>query len=453
MVTKKILVPERHSIGKAWVVSADMGYGHDRAAHALEELAYGSFITSNHYKGIPKKDLLLWKETREAYEAISRLKPIPFLGNFLFEAMDRFQEIPPFYPRRDLSKPSLQLKMSYEIIERGLLKHLTDKLMERRHMPVVCTFPLSALALEYHGYTEDIYLTVTDTDMARAWVPLDPKRSKIKYLAPTGRVVERLKLYGVRPEQIFYTGFPIPKKLIGGQASPTLKADLAQRICNLDPNGFFLSRYWRTLEVDLGKNVCASKKARPVTITFCVGGAGAQRHLGIDIAKSLRQKLERDEIRLILMAGTHKVVAQYFHARLRLAGMGKLIGKSLKIYYAPDRHRYFKDFDQILRKTDILWTKPSELSFYAGAGLPIIMAQAIGSQEEFNKLWLQSVGGGVQMHEAETCNEWLQDWIDSGALARMAWNGYVEAPTHGAYRIDSIITGNEEIMSPPPFIV
>jgi len=440
-------------VSKAWVVSADMGYGHDRAAHALEELAYGTFITSNKYKGIPKRDLLLWKETRRMYEALSRLKPIPIIGNFIFEAMDRFQEIPPFYPRRDLSKPSLQLKMSYQLIERGLMKHLSEKLAAQRRMPVICTFPLSAIAFEYHGYPEDIYLVVTDTDMARAWVPLDPKRSKIKYFAPTGRVVERLKLYGVSPENIYFTGFPIPKHLIGGKDSAVLKKDLAQRICNLDPNGMFMSRYWRTLEAEFGHNVCDSKKRRPVTITFSVGGAGAQRALGIQIAKSLRDKLGKNEMRLILIAGTHKPVAQYFRTHLRLAGLGKLLDKSISVYYAPDRHRYFRDFDQILRKTDILWTKPSELSFYAGAGLPIIMAPPIGSQEEFNRLWLQSVGGGVQMHEAETTNEWLQDWIDSGAMARMAWNGYVEAPTHGAYRIDSIITGHEEIVNPPPFVV
>ena len=445
---------KRQQTKRAWVISADMGYGHDRAAHALDELAYGDFITSNHYKGIPKLDRKLWKETRKTYERISRLKPVPILGDLLFEAMDRFQEIPPFYPRRDLSKPSLQLKMSQELIERGLLKHLTEKLNNTRRMPAICTFPLSANALEYHGYSEDIYTVVTDTDMARAWVPIDPKRSKIKYLAPTGRVVERLKLYGVRSDHIYYTGFPIPKKLIGGLESTVVKQDMAHRICNLDPRGAFTQRYWRTLEAELGKNVCDIKhKPRPVTITFCVGGAGAQRHLGIQIAKSLRTKLRKNHMKLILVAGTHRPVAQYFKTHLRLAGLSDVLGKNIQIYYEKDRHKYFKGFDQILRKTDILWTKPSELSFYTGAGLPIVMAPPIGSQEEFNRLWLQNVGGGIQMHDASTCNEWLQDWIDSGALARMAWNGYIEAPTHGAYRIDSVIGGKGGELPPPPFVV
>jgi len=431
-----------------------MGYGHDRAAHGLEEVAYGSFITSNNYRGIPALDKKLWKETRELYETLSRFKPIPIIGNLVFSALDRFQEIPSFYPRRDLSTPNLQLKGMYALIKRGLMKHLTHVLMERRRLPAICTFPLSAHALEYHGYSEDIYTLVTDTDMSRSWVALDPKRSKIKYLAPTGRVVERLKLYGVRSENIFLTGFPLPRTIIGGTDSTTLKQDLAQRICNLDPKGIFTARYWRTLEAELGLKTCLVKrKPKPVTITFSVGGAGAQRQLAIQIAKALRDKIRRHEIRLVLVAGTHLSLARYFALHLKAIGLGPNFQNGIRIYYKKERHEYFETFDRILRKTDILWTKPSELSFYTGAGIPIIMAPPIGSQEEFNKLWLQNVGGGVQMYEADTCAEWLQDWIDGGALARMAWNGYIEAPTHGSYRVESIITGEEIGTAPLPLVV
>jgi len=36
----------------------------------------------------------------------------------------------------------------------------------------------------------------------------------------------------------------------------------------------------------------------------------------------------------------------------------------------------------------------------------------------------------------------------------MAWNGYIEAPTHGAYRIDSIIAGEEiSDLETPPMVV
>lgn len=434
---------------KAWVISADMGYGHDRAAHGIEELAYGKVITANNYKGIPDRDRKMWLQTRTVYETISRLKPIPILGKMLFNAMDRFQQIPPFYPRRDLSDTTTQLTTSYHYIKKGLAKDLTEKLMRRR-LPAICTFPLPAFALEYHGYPEDIYVIVTDTDMSRAWVAPDSKQSKIKYFAPTGRVVERLKLYGVRSENIFFTGFPLPKSLVGGPDGKVVKDTLARRICNLDPNGIFVKRYWQTLTAELGLARC-SLTPHPVTLTFAVGGAGAQRHMGLEIARSLKTLIKRDQIKLILVAGTRKEVANYFARGLRRMGLGD--EKGVSIFYKPKRHDYFHGFDRVLAHTDILWTKPSELSFYAGVGIPIVMAPPVGSQEDYNKLWLLNVGGGIEAHEPHTCREWLTDWIQSGGLARIAWNGYIEAPTHGAYRIESALTGEKANLGDLPLIV
>ena len=63
---------------------------------------------------------------------------------------------------------------------------------------------------EFFEYPGKIFCVICDTDIARAWAPLEPKKSKIKYFAPTERVVERLKLYGVKPENIFLTGYPLP---------------------------------------------------------------------------------------------------------------------------------------------------------------------------------------------------------------------------------------------------
>jgi len=90
-------------------------------------------------------------------------------------------------------------------------------------------------------------------------------------------------------------------------------------------------------------------------------------------------------------------------------------------------------------KTDILWTKPSELSFYAGLGLPIIIAPTVGSQEEFNKEWLISIGAGVEQQDPRYVNEWLADWLDSGWLAEAAMNGFLNAPHKGAYHMEEVV--------------
>ncbi|MFA6429269.1 MAG: hypothetical protein WCV84_02105 [Patescibacteria group bacterium] len=444
-----------HKHKNAWIVSVNMGYGHERAAFGLEDLAYGDIITANHYPGIPEKDKRMWQSTRRIYEFISRLQPIPVIGALAFGALDYFQRIPPFYPRRDLSKPTLQLIEMYRMIERGGLgKHLIEKLSRINQRPFISTFFLPAFAAEVHGYPGDIFCVCCDADISRAWVPLDPKRSRIKYFAPNGRVVERLKLYGVREENIFLTGFPLPKSSIGGPEGRYIKKDLSDRLLTLDPQRIFIEKYHETLRESLDRDLRKLQAPhRPISVTFSVGGAGAQKMLGVEIMQGLRKQLLKKTITLNLEAGTRRPVAHFFTSHAKALGLESLLNKNLHIRWYETRPEYFRGFARSLRTTDVLWTKPSELSFYTGLGLPIVMAPPIGSQEEFNKIWLQSVGGGVPQLDPYYVGEWLMDWVNSGGLARYAWNGYIEAPTHGTYRIESIMTGEEVPLAALPLIV
>ncbi len=41
---------------KAWVISVNMGYGHQRTAFSLRDLAFDKIINDNDYLGIPAKD-------------------------------------------------------------------------------------------------------------------------------------------------------------------------------------------------------------------------------------------------------------------------------------------------------------------------------------------------------------------------------------------------------------
>lgn len=438
---------------KAWVVTVDMGYGHERAAHALNDLAYAEIIVANNYPGIPAGDRKLWHQSRTLYEAISRFKAIPVIGDWIFDVFDRFQQIKTFYPRRDLSKPNLQVLQLYYLIEKkGLGKDLIDRLRKRK-LPLICTFFLPAFAADVFDYPEDIYLVTTDADISRTWVARDPKRSRIKYFASNGRVVERLKLYGVPSENIFLTGFPMSKDLIGGADYEVIKKDLGERICHLDPNGIFFDKYRETISQAIGVRNCQRTPTHALTLTFSVGGAGAQRELGVQVAESLREKIRRGRIILNLVAGTKKDVAAYFKRKLVEIGLASDLGEGVRVLYFPDRKTYFHKFDILLRHSDILWTKPSELSFYTGIGLPIIIAPPIGSQEKFNELWLRGVGGGTPQNDPQYTDEWLFDWVESGGLARMAWNGFIEAPTHGVYRIEEIITGLPVKLEKLPLIV
>ncbi|MEA3272821.1 MAG: hypothetical protein U9P90_04110, partial [Patescibacteria group bacterium] len=390
-------------------------------------LAYKEVISANKYRGIPEKDLRIWHQSRSFYEFISRFKRIPLIGTTAFALFDKIQRIPNFYPRRDLSRPSFQVKQVYRLIKKqNWGKDLIDYLNQSPKRPIITTFFVPAFMAELHKYEGDIYCLITDADFSRNWVALKPAMSKIKYLAPNYRVVDRLKLYGVKSENIFLTGFPLPKEALGGPKLSSLKFDLAERIYNLDTKKIYTSKYKGTIKKHLGS--MPKKPKHPLTVMFAVGGAGAQREIGYEIMNSLKKKIKQKEVRVFLSAGIKKDVYHYFRDAMSECGLRGELGKSIKIVYDKSKNKYFEEFNKALRETDILWTKPSELCFYCALGIPIIMAPPIGSQEFFNQRWLEAIGAGMDQIDPQYTNEWLFDWVNSGWLAEAAMRGFLEAP-------------------------
>ncbi len=433
---------------RAYIITVDMGYGHQRAAYPLKDIATRpasiplddglAIVSANTYPGIPRSDKRRWESGRTLYETISRMKKVPIIGTGLFGLMNYLQRIEPFYPKRDLSAPTAQVKQIYHMIRGGWGRDLIEKLNEEP-LPFVTTFFSTAFFAEEHGYKGEIYCLCTDTDISRAWAPLTPAKSRINYFAPNKRVAQRLQLYGIRPEKIFVTGFPLPKENIGGKDLHILKERLANRLVNLDPQKRYYSKYHHTVKHYLGAAYMTTKSDHPLTITFAVGGAGAQRDIGIQILDSLHKKIDEGEIMLNLVAGARKDVFDYYQREVRRLHLDKKHAGNIQIIYAEKKSEYFEKFNKALLTTDILWTKPSELSFYAALGLPIIMAPGIGSQEDFNKAWLHAVNAGFEQEDAHYTHEWLFDWLDSGWLAQAAMEGFMNAPRNGAYHIGEVV--------------
>jgi len=421
---------------KAWVVTVNMGYGHQRTADNLRHLAYEGIICANDYEGIPQKDRRLWNSSQKFYEAISIFKKVPLLGNLAFSLfLDYFQKVPPFYPKRDLSEPSLQVKQIYSFMANGWGRDLIERL-KKNPLPLVSTFFTPAFMAEFFDYPGEIFCVVCDTDITRAWAPLDPAKSKIKYFAPTERVTERLKLYGVKPENVFLTGFPLPLENTG-RDQEILKQDLRVRLFNLDPQKKFFKKYYPLIKERLGG--LPLKSNHVLTLMFAVGGAGAQKEIGVKILKSLAKKIKQGKIKVILSCGARKAVRDCFQNSIKALGLDAFSGKMPEVLYSETMEGYFSDFNASLRQTDILWTKPSELSFYASLGLPIIIAPTIGSHEEFNKRWLLKSNFGILQKTPGFVQEWLFDLIDQGYLAERAFEGFLEGESQGTFNIQKIV--------------
>src|SRR5262245_20153709 len=283
-----------------------MGFGHQRAAHGLAHIAEGGVLTANSPEVADPREAGFWRRLTSSYEFLSRAKSVPVIGPPLFGLLNGLLEIPPFYPLRDLSHPSPNNWLVDRMIKRGLGRSLLEH-MRTIDLPMVGTFYAPVLAADLLLETP-VYCVICDADLNRVWVAPKAKRSRIQYFAPCGRAMRRLREYGVPDERIFITGFTLPRENIGGAGMEVLKSDLLARLSRLDPRGRFASVYGPTISALLGTAHEPSNGRAPVTITFAVGGAGAQTEIGMALAKSLKPAILDGRFRLILIAGVSRIV-------------------------------------------------------------------------------------------------------------------------------------------------
>jgi hypothetical protein len=432
---------------KTWLVTASMGYGHQRAVYPLRELAEDKIITAGDIENSHPSEKKLWRRTLALYEFISRIKSIPVIGNPIFSVLDTLLHIPSFYPIRNLSQTTLQVNFLESSIKKGLCAGVLEKVKEK-HLPIVTSFYAPAIAADIKGF-DPIYCIICDADLNRVWVAKQPWESRIIYFAPCGKAVQRLKAYGVSDEKIFLTGFPLAEELLGDKDLSLLKGDLAKRLHYLDPLGRFRELHGKSVEFFLGDAYMQFYPERKLTISYSVGGAGAQKEIGRSIAMSLKDKLKNNQIRLNLIAGTKAHIRDYFLGVKEEAGGA---ADAVNVIYSDDLFTYFRKFNEAMRETDILWTKPSELSFYTGLGLPIIMAPYIGSQEKFNAIWLREIRSGIKQLNPEYTDQWLFDYLSNGMLAEAAWSGFLKVRKLGLYKIKEVLETGVMIREESPIL-
>lgn len=433
---------------EAWVVSISMGLGHQRATYPLKEIAHDGIKLIGEKDTSSEDEIKLWNQLRGAYEFISRVKKVPLIGNLLFGALDTIQNIPPLYPLRDLSEPSFNNMMLEKYIKRGMGKSFMEMVL-KTPLPFVSSYPFPALIADHYNHTRN-YCIICDAQINRVWAATEPKKSHIQYFAPCGRAVQRLKLYGVPDDRIFLTGFPMPKSLTGDKDLDVLKSDVFERLHYLDPKDRFWSLHKTSTEYFLEQGSRKFKPTRVLGITYAVGGAGALADVGVTLAKSFKKQIKNKELQLNLVCGIREEVRDYFVEELQKLDIDPK--KDVKLIYSPDIYEYFEQFNAAMRVTDVLWTKPSELSFYAGLGIPIVMTQPVGSQEVYNRQWLIEVQAGIDQKDPEYADQWFYDLLNEGRLAEAAWDGFLKARKYGTYKIEEILlTGTMKREKSPLF--
>lgn len=414
------------------VVSIDMGYGHLRAARPLGQLLGTEVLEVDKPPVAGPEEQLRWQRARSTYEGVSRTSQVPILGTPFRFLLDSATQIPNLYPYRDLSAQNLTIRLFERMIIKGFGEGLAQYLADSGR-PLLTTFYAPALIADYYG-VEDIYCVVTDTDIHRIWAPIDPRRTNIHYFTPSQRATRRLRAYGVPQEHIHFTGFPLPHGLVGGPQLKTLTENLRRRLVRLDPQGAFRKLYKDEVSHFLG-DLPSDQEKQPPRLSFAVGGAGAQSEMVELFLPRMRQPLFAGRLKLTLVAGVRQEVADYFTRQLTRFGLERQIGRSVDILIRETKEEYFDAFDQLLAETDILYTKPSELTFYAALGVPLVCAWPVGHHERLNRRFVLEAGAGLKQWDPRHTAEWLREWLDDGTLAAAAWSGFMRLPKTGSYRI------------------
>ncbi|HVN74827.1 MAG TPA: hypothetical protein VMT19_00820 [Thermoanaerobaculaceae bacterium] len=418
------------------LVAVDMGYGHLRAAHALAGALDAPVLELDRPPLASGPEQRRWSRARAAYEALSRSSQLPAVGRPLRSLLEAITFIPHLYAARDQSRPTGGVRVLERLARRGLGRGLLEHL-HREDATLVTTFYAPAVIADLLGYQRTVCV-VTDTDVNRVWVGRWPAHSTVHYCVPSERALQRLLAFGVRREFVHLTGFPLPPELTGGPDLAVLRANLGRRLVRLDRRGAFRDQLREEVAHLLGALPAAEEDAPPL-LTFAVGGAGAQLAIARSFLPSLRRPLERGELRLALVAGVRPEAAERFEQWALAAGLSAAPGGAVEVVREDSFAAYHTRFNALLARTDVLWTKPSELSFYAALGIPLVFSWPVGVHERANRRWVLHRGAGFKQERPADAWEWLREWLDDGTLAGAAWAGYQRLPKFGTARIAEVV--------------
>jgi hypothetical protein len=155
---------------------------------------------------------------------------------------------------------------------------------------------------------------------------------------------------------------------------------------------------------------------------------------------SLADALNAGELRLTLVAGVRADVRKRFEAQIAAAKLEPRVGRNLHVLFEPDTDAYFERFDNTLATTDVLWTKPSELVFYAGLGIPLLLSEPVGIHEAYNRRYARENGAALKQRDPTVVGGRLRELLEDGHLATAAWAGYRRIPHRGLYEIQKRVS-------------
>ena len=189
-------------------------------------------------------------------------------------------------------------------------------------------------------------------------------------------------------------------------------------------------------------------------ILLPIGGAGAQRKYVAELLKTLQGRLREKEIALFLNAGDHAKVfkmltkvledlkieysvvdsyegLQSFIQANPLDGSDSAGLKAVTLFHFDTHFAAFEATDLLMRVSDILATKPSELAFFP---IPKLFLRRVGDHEAASALRSQELGEGtIEAREIETVARYVSLLCDDDDIFVQMNEAVISAARQGVY--------------------
>lgn len=180
------------------------------------------------------------------------------------------------------------------------------------------------------------------------------------------------------------------------------------------------------IEKDCAERIERLDTGRPVRFLMTVGGAGAGADLYLAMTEHLMKYVKQGKASLMINFGDHLTMWDLFNKKIQgfekecttffdkyeeleswTAGLDRQAGAGIIAICNKDIFEAVYSTNLLMRKCDVLVTKPSELSFYP---VPKLMMRHIGGHEVYGAIHAQEIGDST--FECETAGA-LCDMIDT----------------------------------------
>jgi hypothetical protein len=197
---------------------------------------------------------------------------------------------------------------------------------------------------------------------------------------------------------------------------------------------------------------CAIRASRaadglPRRLLIPIGGAGAQRKFVLGLVKRLEAPIREGLVTVYLNAGDHKHMHKAFERLLSKIDLDFNVVRDLQgLKAACDRQEpvspitlfafseYFPSVaatDMLMRVSDVLVCKPSELAFYP---IPKLMIRRVGDHEAWSAIRASELGEGtIEVRELDDAEQWVQLLAEEDDLFLLMNDHVLKANSVGVY--------------------